>query len=338
MPESNDRGHSAETSSLAAPGKVKIDICRRLGDGWPELADYAQIPSHERRQFRQGFEAQAIWEWLDSRSRLRELPEALRYVGRSDLADLWVETQRQSAGRYYRDCIERWSSPRYALDKRFVQLTLLLDQGEETQGPRWHGSERFEELTQVLDRVPHQALVLLGPPGAGKSTLLRHFAMDQARAVLNGPSETELVDAPLSFWISLNDYKARRPGDPLPLPEDWLTERWQTANPELPSLFTLLREQRLTLLLDALNEMPHSGDEPIRLWKDFLQMLGRDYPYNRVIFSCRSLDYSASLSSKEWPVPQVRIEPLSDAQVQQFVELYCPEHAETLWSNLDGSP
>lgn len=78
--------------------------------------------------------------------------------------------------------------------------------------------------------------------------------------------------------------------------------------------------------------------QSIRLWKDFLQMLGRDYPPNRVIFSCRSLDYSASLSSKEWPVPQVRIEPLSDAQVQQFVELYCPEHAETLWANLAGSP
>ena len=79
MPESNDRGHSAETSPLAASGEMKIDICRRLGDSWPELADYVQIPSHERRQFRQGFEAQAIWEWLDSRSRLRELPEALRY-------------------------------------------------------------------------------------------------------------------------------------------------------------------------------------------------------------------------------------------------------------------
>jgi len=120
MPESNDHGHSAETSPLAAPGEVKIDICRRLGDGWPDLADYVQIPSHERRQFRQGFEA---------------------------------------------------------------------------QGPRWSGSERFEELTRVLARVPPQALVLLGPPGSGKSTLLRHFAMDQARAVLNNYSEAELVDA-----------------------------------------------------------------------------------------------------------------------------------------------
>ncbi len=49
MPESNDRGHSAETSLLAVPGEVKIDICRRLGDGWPDLADYVQIPSHGAR-------------------------------------------------------------------------------------------------------------------------------------------------------------------------------------------------------------------------------------------------------------------------------------------------
>jgi hypothetical protein len=76
----------------------------------------------------------------------------------------------------------------------------------------------------------------------------------------------------------------------------------------LPALTTLLRERRLSLLLDALNEIPHRGDEPVRLWKAFLQTLDRDYPGNRVVFSCRSLDDSASLSSRELTVPQVRID------------------------------
>ena len=29
----------------------------------------------------------------------------------------------------------------------------------------------------------------------------------------------------------------------------------------------------------------------------------------------------------------MRIEPLSDAQVQEFLTLYCPEHSATLWQN-----
>ena len=76
----------------------------------------------------------------------------------------------------------------------------------------------------------------------------------------------------------------------------------------------------------------------MQLWKDFLRQLERDFPGNRVVFSCRHLDYSVTLSSKDLPVPQVRIEPLSDAQVQEFLTLYCPEHSATLWQNLQGTP
>jgi hypothetical protein len=119
---------------------------------------------------------------------------------------------------------------------------------------------------------------------------------------------------------------------------EWLTARWAAQFPNLPDLETLLRERQLTLLLDALNEIPYAGAEPVRLWKAFLGDVERDYPNTRVIFSCRSLDYSVTLSSKESPVPQVRIEPLSDAQVQDFITRYCPEHSETLWQNLDGTP
>jgi hypothetical protein len=53
-----------------------------------------------------------------------------------------------------------------------------------------------------------------------------------------------------------------------------------------------------------------------------------------VVFSCRHLDYSVTLSSKDFPVPQVRIEPLTDTQVQEFLTLYSSEHGATLWQNL----
>jgi formylglycine-generating enzyme required for sulfatase activity len=179
--------------------------------------------------------------------------------------------------------------------------------------------------------------VLLGSPGSGKSTLLRHLELDNARALLGGSSACDLAKVRVTFFIPLNEYKARSSEESLPVPMNWLSERWRARNPDLPALETLLREERLILLLDALNEIPHPGDEPIQRWKDFLQELARDYAGNRVVFSCRSLDYSATLSSKDLPVPQVRIERLSDKQVQRFIELYCPEYGAKIWRKLAGT-
>src|SRR5262249_59534991 len=124
---------------------------------------------------------------------------------------------------------------------------------------------------------------------------------------------------PLTFFVSLYDYKPASANAPLPLPQDWLAAQWAARYPDLPGLDVLLRQRRLTVLLDALNEIPYAGAEPVRLWRDFLRQLARDDAGNRVVFSCRHLDYSVTLSSKDFPVPQVRIEPLADAQVQEFL-------------------
>lgn len=50
--------------------------------------------------------------------------------------------------------------------------------------------------------------------------------------------------------------------------------------------------------------------------------LAREAPGVRAVFTCRSLDYSALLSTPESPAPQVRIEPLEDQRVEQFLGAY----------------
>lgn len=322
-------------------GKVKLDLCRRLGADWQKLADYFTIPAADRARFERGWEPQRVWEWLEDRRKLAQLAEGLRYIERDDLADLLPDPFPDGSGpafrRYYAACVERWSEPRYALDKRFVHLTLLLDQSEEAQGPRWAPQARtFQDLREVLAEAPDPALVLLGPPGSGKSTLLRHFELDNARTVLKASTDDRPTPGLATFFVALNGYGTRG-ADPPPRPLDWLCERWGAENPDLPPLDALWRQRRVTLLLDALNEMPQAGPEPLRCWKAFLAELTRRHPGNRVLFSCRSLDYSATLSSKELPVPQVRIEALSDAQIQEFLALYCPAHHAALWGNLAGS-
>lgn len=179
--------------------------------------------------------------------------------------------------RYYQECVTRWSHERYALDKRFVHLPLLVDRGEDAPGPRWQpGSETFHDLAEVLAHVPEQAVVVLGPPGSGKSTLLWHFDLDCARAALSGQADHDLRQAPMTFFVPLNDCKPARDTHRLPLPKDWLATQWATRYRDLPALETFLQEQRLTLLLDALNEMPAAGTEPVQLWRDFL--VARKWP------------------------------------------------------------
>ncbi|MGI8427484.1 MAG: NACHT domain-containing protein [Actinomycetota bacterium] len=94
--------------------------------------------------------------------------------------------------------------------------------------------------------------------------------------------------------------------------------------------------------MDAVNEIPHTGPEDYRerigLWRELLADLAREAPGVRAVFTCRSLDYSALLSTPESPVPQVRIEPLEDARVEQFLGGYDPVRGPRLWRELQGTP
>ncbi len=238
--------------------------------------------------------------------------------------------------------IAEWSQPRFRLDGRFVGLTLLIDQGEESVAGRWAANEeRYEDLGALLAETNEPAIVVLGPPGGGKSTLLRRLELDAAIAGLRGESEVD-SQGRVTFFISLNTYKPDEPSQPVPSPTTWLSERWAARSPELRPLDTLLAEGRVTLLLDALNEMPAASEsdfhDRVRLWKDWLVRLVHDQPGNRVVFSCRSLDYSQPLSTADLRVPQVRIENLTDDQVRDFLALYSPGRWREIWAALEGSP
>jgi formylglycine-generating enzyme required for sulfatase activity len=238
--------------------------------------------------------------------------------------------------RFRHDRIAEWSRPRYDLDKRFVNLTLLLDQGPDEM-QRWRAeASRFHDLRDVMARTRDDpALVLLGQPGSGKSTLLRRLQLDHsADRLADGRDE-------VSFFIQLSGYRARS-GEPRPEPRKWLADRWAAAHPDLAPLEVWLRQGKALLLLDALNEMPHRDGDDYRelaaLWREFARDVAR-IPGNRILFSCRSLDYGgAFLSSPELPMPQIEIQPMNAGQVREFLTAYIPEHAEAVWQGLDGTP
>ena len=274
--------------------------------------------------------------------------EALSQVLRGDQGQVVLTKEQVLAAARHKPASQReyrlgrvaeWSQPRYRLDKRFVGLTLLLDQGEQAPQGRWEeAAERGGDLQALLAALPDPALVLLGPPGSGKSTLLRRLELDLAVDALRAGDPDR---APLTFFIGLNQYAAD-PGKPPPPPDRWLADRWAARNPELPPFKDLLGQGRLILLLDALNEMPATGEQDlharVQLWKIWLQRLAAERPGNRVIFSCRGLDYSQPLSTPDLRVPQVRIEPLADRQVRDFLVQNCPARWREVWQTVEGSP
>jgi nucleoside phosphorylase len=69
-------------------GRVKREIIHRLQYDWQDLADVFGVPSFATARFRPGDEPRELWDWLASRDRLAELPDALDEIGRSDLAAL----------------------------------------------------------------------------------------------------------------------------------------------------------------------------------------------------------------------------------------------------------
>jgi len=332
-----DLRHSEHLFQLLAPGLADV--------GTPPVTAEA-LTARDRVVIAEGAATRPLPEALeallaavrsdgDSGTTVALSPEQAREIAQRRPADL----TEYRLGR-----IAEWSQPRYRLDGRFVGLTLLIDQGEEAVQGRWAAKdERYEDLGELLAATSDPAVVVLGPPGGGKSTLLRRLELDAAIAGLRGePANATEAAERITFFIPLSTYTPARPGDPPPAPGEWLSAAWQSRYPDLPPLDELLAAGRVTLLLDALNEMPAPSEKEFRarlqLWKAWLQRLAATRPGNRVVISCRSLDYSQPLSTPDLRVPQVRIEPLSDGQVRDFLTLYSPGRGREIWAALEGRP
>jgi hypothetical protein len=83
--------HPAGASPPAVPvfsGNVKREFCQRIREGWNDLADLFDVPPQDRRRFSQGYEPRDLWEWLEARLRLPELPDKLVQIDRADLAEI----------------------------------------------------------------------------------------------------------------------------------------------------------------------------------------------------------------------------------------------------------
>lgn len=95
------------------------------------------------------------------------------------------------------------------------------------------------------------------------------------------------------------------------------------------NLDAFLEEGRLFLLFDALNEMPQTGfKERSRRLRQFIDAWSEKG--NRFLVTCRALDYGEELAGLQ----RIEIQPLTDEQIQGFIQNELAEDWTLLWQAL----
>jgi len=148
-----------ETTGQPYSGKAQVIFCQRLGDSWRYLTMCLEIPDSDSASFEKGGEGREILQWLRQRNRLDELPSALEYIGRPELALVLrpptvtaIETRRW----------EKDKSPYPGLAPFTAEYA-----------PVFFGRDRnTATLIERLQNPAHRFMAVVGASGSGKSSLV----------------------------------------------------------------------------------------------------------------------------------------------------------------------
>lgn len=170
--------------------------------------------------------------------------------------------------------------------------------------------EKGEKPEEKLERLPvlvgmrkyaAEHVLLVGRPGSGKSTALIRMLLEEAENKSAAAKIPVLVE--LRYW---------RTG----VIDRILTvlQQGNYLNLDAETLKTWLRQGRLLLLMDGLNELP--SEEARRDVATFR----RDYLQTPMIFTTRELSVGGDLGIAK----KLEMQPLTEAQMQEFVRAYLP--------------
>ena len=176
--------------------------------------------------------------------------------------------------------------------------------------------EKLERLP-VLDGMRKYAdehVLLVGRPGSGKSTALIRLLLEAGEAATGNAAAKIPVLVELRYWqtgVIDRILTVLQQGDCLAL--------------DAATLKSWLRQGRLLLLLDGLNELP--SEEARRDVATFR----RDYPQTPMVFTTRELSVGGDLGIAK----KLEMQPLTEIQMQEFVQAYLPpDQAEQMLRQL----
>ncbi len=167
--------------------------------------------------------------------------------------------------------------------------------------PLWQTPE-IEDIRAAVETM--RQVVVLGDPGSGKTATLGRIAADVADRARTDSA------APLPVFVRLGDL---RPGQSL---EDHLRAELGGLGAHYPAL---MKDRRLALLLDGLQELPASNRAAwVRQVRDLAKRCQRERMV--IVVTCRELDYTSELDLGIRQ--QVAIEPLDVFRILRFIKGY----------------
>jgi len=154
---------------LALAGKTILQLRKRLGEDWPNLALYFDIPRERCKGFAPGREFDGIVAWLKEQDRLGELAEALAAVDRDNLIPL-LEVAPSPVSQ---TAAPAWLGSPFPGLRRF----------NPEDAPIFFG--RHREIKGLLRKFADPAnrfIAVLGASGSGKSSLVAAGLMPRLQA------------------------------------------------------------------------------------------------------------------------------------------------------------
>jgi formylglycine-generating enzyme required for sulfatase activity/energy-coupling factor transporter ATP-binding protein EcfA2 len=168
------------------------------------------------------------------------------------------------------------------------------------------------DIAEVVEKV--KRLVVLGEPGSGKTTTLWLLAARYADSALKDPS------APLPILIRLGALE----------PETSLRDQIQAQLGDLQ--LDTLPQQRIALLLDALNELKEENrDQKLQQIRTLIEQARQENTI--AVVTCREIDYPPlDLDIIE----RVRIAALDPVRIRDFCIRYLPDDGDALFWAMAG--
>ncbi|NES74880.1 MULTISPECIES: AAA-like domain-containing protein [unclassified Okeania] len=164
--------------------------------------------------------------------------------------------------------------------------------------------------TRIIDKFDElgagRTLLILGEPGSGKTTTLLELARD-----LINRTEADLTQ-PIPVVFNLSSWEGKKQAI-----ADWLVIELHTKYQVYQQIGkTWIKEQRLLLLLDGLDEVSREKREDC---VDALNKLCQEYGQTEIVVCSRIRDYEA-LSSQLKFQAAIYLQPLSLEQIQEYLK------------------
>ncbi|UIE38422.1 HEAT repeat domain-containing protein [Leptodesmis sichuanensis] len=225
-----------------------------------------------------------------------------------------VEDRRRMPEPETTIAFQRRFSSRLKLRAEIVKLDKQ-EQDNQPNGVR-EPQERVEQWDVLagLRNYATEHVVLIGKPGSGKSTSLERLLWEEAEKALQDPN------ARIPVLVKLRRCTGTIEG----LIRDFLVGH-QVAL-EIAQIEELLRQGRFLLLLDGLNELPKAFETEVANFRDRYR---RTTP---MIVSTRDLGGGNTLGIEK----TLKMLPLTEPQMREFVRGYLVEKGDRLFQNLQG--